>query len=293
MLAAALRIFLLLELLIYGLVAHRLLELSPWLASLSAVGILLGQRAGIIAVTYLFAVAYHSPAPRLGVVRAAIMVVAEYVAFLYLFLLIQPFERLWMGSDRLSSGRPVLLMIHGYGCNRGVWWWFRRHLERAGYCVATLNLEPIYTSIDDYVLALDARIEAVCRETGCAKLTLVGHSMGGLVARAYLATRGTERIKQLVTIATPHVGTELARIGLGTNARQMEVGSSWLKHMWQSLPAIPVTALRNTHDNFVMPQDSQRLPGAEDVEMMALGHLAILMSSHTCDALREILIDKP
>ena len=293
MLAAALRLFLLLELLVYGLVANRLFELSPGMASLSAVGILLGQRAGIIAVTYLFAIAHHSPAPRLGVVRALAMFIAEYAAFLFLFLLVQPFERLWMGSDRLPPGRPVLLMVHGYGCNRGVWWWYRRHLERAGYGVATLSLEPIHTSIDDYVGALDARIEAVCREAGCSQLTLVGHSMGGLVARAYLAVHGARRVTQLVTIATPHAGTEPARTGLGTNARQMEVGSPWLKALWQSLPALPVATLRNAHDNFVMPQDSQRLPGAEDVELPALGHLAVLFSPRACDALRERLIERP
>jgi pimeloyl-ACP methyl ester carboxylesterase len=56
--------------------------------------------------------------------------------------------------------------------------------------VATINLEPIYTSIDDFVDPLARRIDAVLAETGAERLILVGHSMGGLVARAYLQRYG-------------------------------------------------------------------------------------------------------
>lgn len=289
MLAAALRFSLLVELLIYGLSAHHYLALPAERAALAAICVLLGMRAGIIATTYLVALAHHSPAPRLGIVRAVAMVVAEYAAFLRLFLLIQPFERLWMGADRLDAGRPVVVLVHGYGCNRGAWWWLRRHLERAGYAVATLNLEPVYASIDEYVPLLDARIEAACHDAGCAKVTLVGHSMGGLVARAYLAAHGGQRVSRLVSIATPHAGSVLARFGIGKNARQMEPGSAWLKCLWQQRSSAQQVTLRTSHDNFVMPQDNQHLPGTADIELPALGHLAALFSPKVADVLLEVL----
>lgn len=41
-------------------------------------------------------------------------------------------------------------------------------------------------------------------------LTLVGHSAGGLVARAWLVSANTVPVETLVTIATPHVGTPSA-----------------------------------------------------------------------------------
>ena len=71
MLAAALRFSLLVELLVYGLAASRYLGLPAEQAALAAICTLLGVRAGFIATTYLFAVAHHSPAPRLGACRAA------------------------------------------------------------------------------------------------------------------------------------------------------------------------------------------------------------------------------
>ncbi len=289
MLAAALRFFLLIELATYMAMAMRFFDLSALSSMGAALAVLLGSRAGIISVTYLFAIAHHSPAPRLGFLGATAMVFTEYVSFLRLFLLILPFERLWMGADRLPTGRRVLVLIHGFGCNRGAWWWLRSRLENAGYAVATLNLEPPYIEIDHYVAALAARIEAACSESGADRVTLVGHSMGGLVARAYLEQVGTDRVEAVVTLATPHSGSLLARLGIGANSRQMEYNSPWLKALSRQHPAVPMVSVRNSHDNFVMPQDSQRFPPAEDIELPALGHLAILFSPRALRTLLDIL----
>lgn len=284
MLSAGLRFFILLELGFYVLVAAKGFGLD-WGPSLAAaVAWFIGGRAGFIGVTYVFALAFHSPASRLSVGRAMAMVCAEFAAFLALFVCIQPFERLWMGGDRLPAGRRVLLLVHGYGCNRGAWWWLRRRLERDGYAVATLNLEPPYTDIGNFVPQLRQRIDAVCREAGVERLHLVAHSMGGLVARACLASDGAARVSSLVTLATPHGGSELARFGIGPNARQMTPDSAWLRALPPAV-GFPVTAVRNEHDNFVMPQDLQRLPGAVDVALPGLGHLAMLFSPRVAAAL--------
>jgi triacylglycerol lipase len=74
----------------------------------------------------------------------------------------------------------------------------------------------------------------------------------------------------------------LARIGIGQNAREMEPGSLWLTDMAAEPPTIPVISLRNAYDNYAMPQDNQRLPGATDIELPATGHLAMLYDSPHC-----------
>ncbi len=60
------------------------------------------------------------------------MVVMEWFATMLLFILIQPFERWWMGADtiRRRSGRTTVLLVHGYCCNRGFWWWLRSGTAR-------------------------------------------------------------------------------------------------------------------------------------------------------------------
>lgn len=266
---------------------------ADWpVALLGAVGGLLGVRAGINAVTWVFASAFASPAPRLGLRRKASMVLAEYGAFLLTFLLVIPFERLWMPADRLPAGRRPVLLVHGYGCSRGVWWLLRRRLEAAGHTVATLSMAPPYTSMGRLVPQLNQRIEEVCAATGADRVTLVAHSMGGLICRCYLARHGSERVDRLLTLATPHQGSELARIAFGRNAREMEPGSLWLRDLAGVALKIPACSLRNPYDNYAMPQDGQRLPGAADLELPAVGHLALLYDRRIADLLRELLARK-
>jgi triacylglycerol lipase len=287
MLATFLRFFLAIEVALYITLAVGCFGASPAVAALVAVGGVLIVRALIAALIYVRAWAHYSPSTRLSAVQALPMVFAEYAAFIANFVLISPFERQWMGSDRLkpAADRPPLLLIHGFACSRGAWWWLRRRLEAAGWTVATINLEPIYSSIEDYVEPLAKRIDAVLAETGASQLILVGHSMGGLVARAYLRRFGVQRVARLITLATPHAGSELARIGMGQNARQMETGSEWLQALARETLMPETIVIYSSHDNYVMPQSNLQLPGATNEAVDGLGHLAMLFSPRVAEAL--------
>ena len=277
----ALLIGLLAELAIYVTLAHHFLDTSWGISAIAAVAAVLGLRAGVVAVTWAFARAYPSPARRLTAAESLRMTVGEYAAFLLIFVVILPFERLWMGRDRMRPCSRPLLLVHGYNCSRGVWWLLRRQLEAAGHTVATVSLAPPYTNIGKLVPQLAQRIENVCQATGADRVVLVAHSMGGLVCRSFLARHGSDRVERLITIASPHSGSELARIGIGKNAREMEPGSLWLKDLTQAGLPVPAVAIRTPHDNFVMPQDNQRLPGATDVALEGIGHLAVLFTRRT------------
>ena len=277
----ALLIGLLAELAIYVTLAHHFLDTSWGISAIAAVAAVLGLRAGVVAVTWAFARAYPSPARRLTAAESLRMIVGEYAAFLLIFVVILPFERLWMGRDRMRPCSRPLLLVHGYNCSRGVWWLLRRQLEAAGHTVATVSLAPPYTNIGKLVPQLAQRIENVCQATGADRVVLVAHSMGGLVCRSFLARHGSDRVERLITIASPHSGSELARIGIGKNAREMEPGSLWLKDLTQAGLPVPAVAIRTPHDNFVMPQDNQRLPGAIDVALEGIGHLAVLFTRRT------------
>ena len=156
MLARALRISLSLELLLYLVLAMSLCDVSFVAAVPLAALAMLALRALLVAVTYAFAWVHRSSAARLSLRQATLMVLGEYASSLLSFMVIMPFEHWWMGDDRLpASGqdrgpggdfcarRAPVLLIHGYGCSRGAWWWLRQHLEAAGWTVATISLEPV------------------------------------------------------------------------------------------------------------------------------------------------------
>lgn len=270
----------------------RLAFAAPWpLAVAGALGGVLGVRAGINALTWTFGMLFASPAPRLGGKRTARLMLAEFGAFILSFLVVVPLERLWMPKDRLpaGAGKTPVLLVHGFGCSRGVWWLLRRRLEAAGQVVASVSLFPPSNSLGRLVPQLNRRIEAVCAATGSQQVILVGHSMGGLIARSYLARHGIARVARLLTLATPHQGTELARIGYGGAAREMTPGSLWLADMADEAIKVPAVSLRNPYDNYAMPQDNQRHPQMQDIELPPVGHLAMLYDRRVADLLIDLL----
>ncbi|MDK9702343.1 MAG: alpha/beta fold hydrolase [Sulfuritalea sp.] len=258
-------------------------------------GFMFGVRLLFVLTTFALARPASDPLPPamcagpLGAVR---MVIEEYIALCLLFTVVQPFERFWLGPDRLAhcAARPTpLLLIHGYQCNRGFWFWLRRKLEAAGWTVGTHSLEPVFGDIDGYVDGIARRIDEVLAATGAPQVILVGHSMGGLASRAYLRRHGTARVARLITLGTPHQGTQLARLGLGPNARQMRLGSPWLGALAAPLPPASVS-IYSVHDNYVYPQQAcSTLEGASGAVLVGVGHLGMAISPRVLRSLLAAL----
>lgn len=240
-----------------------------------------------IAVAAAYGIArLHASPPPPGVPAGRLVAwaggVGEWLVAFLLFAAVQPFAGAWMGGDgvgRLPPGRRPVLLVHGYMCNRGLWWWLRRRLRVQGIAVATVDLEPPLAGIDQFAEALHGRIEQLVAETGADRVDIVAHSMGGLAARAYLRRYGTGRVARLVTLGTPHRGTRLAYLGPGRNAREMQPDSPWLRLLDAAGPSPVRTAcIWSTHDEIVAPQDSGRLAGAREFVVHGRGHLALAFS---------------
>jgi triacylglycerol lipase len=268
---------------------------NPAVAALSVVSVFVALHTGCVVASFVISRRHAFKAPSEltpSWSAAAFTVVREWLAYLALFVVIQPFERACMTDDAREPCRPggiPVLLIHGYLCNRGIWWWIRRKLTATGFVVATINLEPPTGSIEKFADQLHARIEAFCADAGASQVALVSHSMGGLVARAYLRKHGPLRVAKLVTLACPHHGTWLAFYGVGANAREMEPDSAWIRSLNLTDPGVPMLSIWSPYDNVVAPQDSSRLPGVRDQAVPALGHLAELFSPLVFDILAREL----
>lgn len=301
MAARQLRWLLLMEALLYVGIGWWLVARAGW-SSAQALGLVAALftalRLIVVAVSIAFFHAYPSqaaPAERLGWRRSLRLYAGEVVGMILFFVVIQPFERFWLGADRLgraSGGRPPLLLVHGFRCNRGIWFWLGKRLESLGWVVATVNLEPPGAGIDAYAPILARRVEEVLAATGAAQLILVAHSMGGLAARAYLRRDGNARVAGLVTLGSPHRGSRLAALAWGGDGRQMRVGNAWLQALAApgavSLPPRCVS-IYSRHDNQVMPCECANLPGADNIEVDGVGHLGMMFSPPMLAALQRAL----
>lgn len=222
---------------------------------------------------------------RIGWWQACMLFLTEFKATMISSSWTMPFHSFSKRIPQDPEGLPVLL-IHGYGCNSGYWRSMSKALTRAKIAHYAVDMEPVIGGIDEYVPIIHAAIERICDETGYDKIILVGHSMGGLVARAYLRAHGNERIAKVITLGTPHHGTGLAHFGVGLNTQQMRwtateqegLASDWLREL--ATGEGPDTyrlfvSIYSHHDNIISPQTSSHLDGAKNIELNGVGHVAL------------------
>jgi triacylglycerol lipase len=222
--------------------------------------------------------------------RGAAAALREWAAFTTFYVVVQPFEHFWMGDDscvRAPSGALPVVLAHGYCCNRGIWLWIRSRLRAAGFPVATVNFEPVFGDIEIFTEQLRARIDSVLAETGAPNVVIATHSMGGLVARAYLRRHGEEKVAALVTVGSPHYGTRLAFLAPGRNARQMEPGNGWLNELNATTLKIPVTTIEGAGDEIIAPQNSALWPGADQRILPAHDHFGLILSDQVASIIRD------
>jgi triacylglycerol lipase len=261
---------------------------SAALAMLLGVAVVLLLRLSITANNFYLSWRFRSETPqafRLNWRQACKLFFGEYRATMTASSLTMPFCAFVSRTAENPTGLPVLL-IHGYGCNSGYWRSMSKALLQAGVSHRAVDMEPVTGGIDDYVPLIHQAVEALCRETGSEKIVIVAHSMGGLAARAYLRNHGPRRIAKVITLGTPHRGTSTAQFGIGLNCRQMHwaadeqggLSSEWLRNLAagenQDVYALFVS-IYSHHDNIVAPQTSSHLPGATNVELYGIGHVAL------------------
>jgi pimeloyl-ACP methyl ester carboxylesterase len=186
----------------------------------------------------------------------------------------------WLMADppATRADLPVLL-LHGVMCNAGVWHPLKRQLAARGIGpLYALSYGPPLASIDVFAAQAAAKIDTIIEATGAAQVVIVAHSMGGLVARAYLRRWGGARVRRVITIGTPHGGSMLARGLPGRSLAQMRPGNAWLAGLGEDAAAAGprIVSLWSWHDSMVAPQTSSVLEHAENVALVGIAHNALL-----------------
>jgi pimeloyl-ACP methyl ester carboxylesterase len=181
-----------------------------------------------------------------------------------------------------ARARVPVLLVHGFVCNNRIWDEMLPALCAQGHTVLAINLEPVFTSIDDYAPLLEQAVQALRQQTGQDRVALLGHSMGGLAIRAWMRRHGTAHAACAITLGTPHAGTRVKAAAAPLNALQMAWRSEWLQDLAASesdatrkLFRIALTA----QDNIVYPQREQVLQDVTPMVFEGLGHLQLCTST--------------
>ncbi len=141
-------------------------------------------------------------------------------------------------TDFSSCKHPVLL-LYGFGATRRVFSILERRLRKDGFCVFSFNLGGVFDTfntrcIEEMAQFVHDKIERLCQKYNLEKISIIGHSKGGLIGRYYVKRLGgSHRVRALITLGSPHGGNPWALVGLFSPL------SIFSKSLWQMYPMSP------------------------------------------------------
>lgn len=209
------------------------------------------------------------------------------------------------------SGRAVVL-LHGLAANHLTMKKLAVSLEQTGHYNEIVNASYPTTrlSIEEHAAWLGRLVGSL---EGIEKIDFVGHSLGGIVIRAWLSGLGDPngkkpdlaRVGRVVMIGTPNQGsftaeyhytnTFLARTLMGETLKELGVG--W-KQFSQKLetPPCPFAILAGSlgpgkgmcagtlgENDWVVTVDSVRLPGADDFRVLPYSHVELPVAKESAE----------
>lgn len=197
-----------------------------------------------------------------------------------------------------TEAKPPVVLLHGFIDNRSVFVLLRRSLAQHGrQQVESLNYSPLTCDIRAAAELLGRHIEGICERTGSKQVDIVGHSLGGLIARYYVQRLGGDlRVRTLVTLGTPHSGTQVVPLA---NAhpivRQMRPGSDLIEEL--TLPApdcrTHFVSFWSDLDHLMDPLETACVDHpdllAQNVRVSGIGHLALPVHPAVAAGIRQVL----
>jgi pimeloyl-ACP methyl ester carboxylesterase len=197
-----------------------------------------------------------------------------------------------------TQDRPPVVLLHGFIDNRSVFVLLRRSLaQHAGQRVESLNYSPLTCDIRTAAALLGRHIEEICERTGSERADVVGHSLGGLIARYYVQRLGGDhRVRTLITLGTPHTGTRVARLANAHPiARQMRPGSDVLEELAGPAPGCRThfVSFWSDLDHVMDPPEAARLDHPDlttrNIRVTGIGHLALPVHPAVASGVRQVL----
>jgi pimeloyl-ACP methyl ester carboxylesterase len=182
-------------------------------------------------------------------------------------------------------GDDVVVLVHGFLASAGVFRPLRARLEREiGARVATFTHAP-GVGIRRIARQLADTVDAIPRG---ARVTVVGHSIGGLAARWYVQElSGHRRVARTISLATPFGGVDVPQLLVGVDLHEQ---SDLLRRIRDRAhgSGVPHTSVVAADDTVVVGVQTACLGVGDVVIVRRRGHNAILFD----DAVSTLILER-
>jgi pimeloyl-ACP methyl ester carboxylesterase len=191
-----------------------------------------------------------------------------------------------------NDPHPPIIFVHGVGGNRAhflpMTWYLWMHGRKSSYRI-DLSGE---ISVRRMAWRLARYIKKVQRVTGKSRVEIVGHSLGGIVARLAIQNYGLdEAVKTLITLGTPHKGTYSARFADSRLTNALLPTSPLIQELaragWPK--GVRGISVWSENDIFVLPAESGQIEGTESIEMSPFTHFSYLCHPKSWELVKRCL----
>ncbi len=190
-------------------------------------------------------------------------------------------------SFRQSSPKLPIVFIHGIFHNRSTFAWLKQRLYSKGF--RQFKEVNLLTSIHP----IPRLAEQVARETrllikkhGTPQVDIVAHSMGGVIARYFVQLLGGDGlVRNLITLGTPHRGTEWSKYSIISHIRELTPQSRTIE-LLNRCPAPKFTravAVSGDLDIVIRPKDCTWWEGVRNIHLSHVGHAGLLFSKRVLE----------
>jgi pimeloyl-ACP methyl ester carboxylesterase len=182
------------------------------------------------------------------------------------------------------AGDDVVVLVHGFLASAGVFRPLRKRLEQEGGAhVASFTHAP-----GPGVARIARRLaKLVDHLPHAARITIVGHSLGGVVARYYVQELGGhQRVRQTISLGAPFGGVDVPRLFIGNDLHSR---SELLERLrtGASRCDVPHTSIVGADDDLVGVEPA--MLGVGDVVVLPdRGHNQLLF----CERVADLVLDR-
>jgi triacylglycerol lipase len=193
-------------------------------------------------------------------------------------------EQRGLVHHNVDAAETPILLVHGITDNHVIFTVMKRALRRRGFqTLSAYDYGLLTHNIPRAAVRLGDAIEKLSAATGYERIHVIGHSLGGLIARYYVQRLGGDRhVHTLVTLGTPHHGTRLAWAApLLPLVRQLTPNSSVIHELAGPAPGCRTRfiAFYSDIDHVIVPSHNARLDHPDldvrNIDVHGVGHLSM------------------
>lgn len=197
----------------------------------------------------------------------------------------------------VPAGQRPILFVHGYLHNSSGGAYMKARFKHAGLGpFYSINLGNPFTfkTLEEYSQAVQDKVDDIVAKTGCDKVVVIGHSMGGVAAAHAATTSDPEhRIDQLITLGSPLQGTRKAIFGAGKCAKQMQhcKDNTFISELVERIRnhSGRIHCFHSQSDGVVSPNLAATVEGVDNTLFPDHGHLYYMYSDRAIDRMITII----